>query len=220
MHRRLFVLPAGLLLLSSLQAPGQGPDVAALVKMLKNPFDVKKGANGLGKLGFEGRTAVGDLAEALQKARFESEKVAIADAMEKILGACHTRAVDLRPKFRKNKDLQIGRILDEIDAATDAAVPALGEVLGEARFKEERTALSRALGACGPAAKPAVPVLAAGLKIGFSESQVAAAEALGKIGPSAKEAIPALLQVSKTGLPDVRKAATAALVKIQKSKGK
>ena len=35
------------------------------------------------------------------------------------------------------------------------------EVLAEAKFKDERIALSRALGACGPAGKPGVPALVA-----------------------------------------------------------
>jgi HEAT repeat protein len=73
-----------------------------------------------------------------------------------------------------------------------------------------------ALGAMGPAAKSAVPVLTDALK--DREIQVDAATGLGEIGPDAKPAIPALTAASKLKggkNKAFRQAATDALKKIE-----
>jgi hypothetical protein len=68
-------------------AAAQDADVAALVKKLNSTFEMAAGANGLGKLGAKAQSAIPDLGKALKKAGFQSDRVAIAQALEKIVSA-------------------------------------------------------------------------------------------------------------------------------------
>jgi hypothetical protein len=63
------------------------------------------------------------------------------------------------------------------------------------------------MGAMGPHAVAAIPVLTPGLKDQKADVRAATAVALGRIGPRAKAAVPALVQALKDDSPQVRQAA-------------
>lgn len=199
------------------QAPDK--DLAPLIKKLNSTFDVKAGAEGLGKLGAKARPALKDLGTALGKARFDSERVPIANAMASIMSASMKERNEAFAKFRTAKGAARAKLaaqIKEIDEAVKAAVATLGPAIAKAPFADSKAAIIRAIGAAGPNGAGAVKDLAALLKVGFSATQLAAIKVLGDLGPLARDAVPALTEASKTGFLDVRKAAADALKKVNK----
>ncbi len=210
-----------LLCLALLALPAAAADdpLAPLIKKLNSTFDMAEGANGLAKLGAKARPAIKDLGAALAKGRFERERVAAANALEKIVTASLKEKEELVGERRTAKGASRERLdkeIDAIDADVKAAVAGLAPALAKATFKDDRLAVTRAIGACGPAGAGAVKELAAAIKGGFSENQIAVIKVLGGLGPLARDAVPALTAASKTGFLDVRKAAADALAKIGK----
>ena len=79
--------------------PAQSKDhLAGLRTKLASPFssDVTAGANGLAKLGADALPAVPDLAAALKKAKFDSERAALASALQKVVGDARATVPGLR----------------------------------------------------------------------------------------------------------------------------
>ena len=74
----------------------------------------------------------------------------------------------------------------------------------------------RALGAIGPAAAPAVPVLIAKLKYDYRDTAWYSADALGEIGEPALVAIPALEIAAQSKWEAMERHANAALEKLRK----
>jgi hypothetical protein len=200
-------------------ALAQDKDLAPLIKKLKSTFELKAGAEGLGKLGAKARPALKDLGEALGTAKFDSDRVAIANAIASILSASQKEKADLVAKRAKAKGAERTKLTAQIkgiDDSTKASVASLGPALGKASFADGKVAIIKAIGAAGPGGAGAAKDLGASLKTGFSSTHLVAIKVLSDLGPLAKDAVPALTDASKTGFLDVRKAAAEALKKINK----
>jgi uncharacterized protein (TIGR03067 family) len=98
-------------------------------------------------------------------------------------------------------------------AQQDQAVRRWVARLADADWFERHRAAQK-LGDLGPAAKPAVPALAAALKDPERWVRASAAEALGKIGPASRTAVPGLLTATRDPESLVRAAAGKALAGI------
>jgi hypothetical protein len=215
-------LAAVLLAAAPFAVRAQQADVPALVKKLNSPFDLAGGANALGKLGAKAKSALPDLGKTLKKAAFQSDRVAVAAAMEKIIRAMRTDMDNLTGRLKgasRKERAVLTRQIDEIRTLSKGAADDLGDALlsGKAAFSDDRLAVTKAIAACSAdAAGKGVKGLAAALKGGFAANRIAAANALGELGPVAREAIPALTEAARSGFADDRKAAADALKKIGK----
>ncbi len=139
-----------------------------------------------------GEPAVPALIEAL-----EAKDAATRRGAAMALGKTGARAKPALPGLvrrltdkEKLARIEAAMALSTIDAAAGAqhAVPLLGD-----EDYAVRHAAATALGACGPAAKGAIPALAKALRDERLEVRRAAFEALGKIGPAAADALIAAL---------------------------
>ena len=106
-------------------------------------------------------------------------------------------------------------LADKLGPWTEQAVVDLTRALREREGGgSSRSAPARALGAIGPQAKDAVPVLAKALEDPDYNVRWAAAEALGRIGEPAKAAVPALARTLTDKITSVRRETVVALGRI------
>ena len=107
-----------------------------------------------------------------------------------------TRLPGLLAAIREGGDAHFDALRDlrSLGPLAASALPDLLELLADPTHAEHHNPYVYAIADFGDAAAPAVPVLAARLKLKGKMDRFAAAEALGMLGPSAKAAVPSMLE--------------------------
>jgi HEAT repeat protein len=128
-----------------------------------------------------------------------------------VLGERDLRRAGQHERYREEVDRLWRRMSGpEPDRAWRELAWAARDALRE-RVEAVHQGAAAALGRIGPAAAPAVPVLARALAEDGLPPRVAAARALGGIGPEARPALPPLVAALVKGEVELRKAAAEAL---------
>jgi HEAT repeat protein len=172
----------------------------------EDPESRAEAAKALGALGPDAKSAIPDLAKALNN---DEVRVEASEA----LGHMGSEAVPALVRALGERSMGARRRAGAALAAIGAeAVPALREALKD-RNPRVRQEAAVALGMMGPAAADAVGDLAALLKDDEKWVRIYAAQALGDIGPSAKGAVAALEELKDD--PGCRARASEAIKQIE-----
>ena len=130
-----------------------------------------------------------------------------------LIGALHDAE---RIVWAEGLAAEVDLALAPADVSLDAALQALRGTLTDPSF-EVRVATFHALGAMGPRARAAVPVLLTALEDAAVAVRALAAEALGRIGTEARAALPLLRRIAadETQEDHARESALAAIAAIE-----
>ena len=183
-----------------------GAAVPALVVLLADeaPRNRQNAANTLSRIGPPASKAQDALVNALKDTSPEVRAAASeaigevhAEARKAVSALVGALKEDQNREVRDGAVVSLGQFGSDASEAVPALTGALAEALKDSRDTEgsrgER--IERALGAIGPAAGAAVPVLIEALGSDHERVPVWAADALGKIGAPSKPAIPRLVRL-------------------------
>lgn len=194
---------------------GTEADVPGLLEALVRSEGARRAdaAEELGRIGPPAKAAVPELVKSLQD-RDADVRLAAAGALASIDPGNPAILPALEGELKAGPDQRksTAEILGDLGAV---GVPGLSGALKDPDAGV-RWAAAESLGRIGPAAKSAVPALAAALE--DKEIRSIVADALAGIGPEAKPAVPGLVQIVRNEKePSLRYTAGVALVRIDKS---
>jgi HEAT repeat protein len=209
--------------------PVHAEEVSVLIERLKSPdTDMRRGAaRELCELGPEAKPAVPDLVRALKDNDLFVRRFA-AQALGGIGPDAREAVPSLKSALKDTKKEVVEAAATALGKLGSSGISTLTDLVKDKKQDGTiRKAAIVALGAAGPEAKDAVPVLVDVLKgttdkkpepkqdPGGPDLRVEAAVALGDIGPDAKDAVPALQDAAGAkGKSPVKSAARDALQRI------
>lgn len=186
-----------------LATSGGKVDLKVMIPALRDPDKQVRHAAILG-VARSGREAVPAMIELLGSPQ-AADQARAAEVLAEIGGDSKAAIPALLRVFRSSDDEAQGAALEalaSIGLEARAAVAPITQMLSTRPSLERRKALVFALGAMGPASRPAVPLIIEALRDRSDSSGLLnefAVMALGKIGPAAAAAVPALIVALESG---------------------